>query len=96
MMTPPRAAVVRRAILDLLEEIGGEHNDDELHLLLIGLGHRIARADVADSLTWLAAAELVRAERLGPFVVARILSAGRDVASGLSVVEGIHRHKTGE
>lgn len=91
--------VVRRAILDLLEEIGGEHNDDELTLLLNQLGHRVARRDIAAQLRWLAMDEpgpLVHAEQLGPYVVARILPDGRDVAAGRLLVEGISRHKTGE
>ena len=42
-MIPPLALpIVRRAILDLLEEIGGEHNHDTLTLQLRSLGHRVA------------------------------------------------------
>lgn len=91
--------VVRRAMLDLLEEIGGEHNDDSLALLLNQLGHRVARRDIAEQLRWLASGEhgcaLVTAEDLGPYVVASILPDGRDVAAGRLTVQGISRHKTG-
>ena len=91
--------VIRRAILDLLTDIGGEHNDDTLSMLLVQLGHRVARRDVADQLRWLAddgEAPLVKVELLGPYLVARALPDGRDVAEGRLIVEGVSRHKTGE
>lgn len=90
------ASVVRRAILDLLEDIGGEHNDQELQLLLNSLGHRLSRANVQATILWLQVAGLVKAEMVGPFSVCSILPAGRDVAQGLEVAEGISRHKTGD
>lgn len=96
-MIPPLALpVVRRAILDLLEEIGGEHNHDTLTLQLRQLGHRIAARDVAEQLRWLDSVGLVKAEELGAFTVARILTDGRDVATGQLAYEGVSRHKTGE
>lgn len=88
--------VVRRAILDLLEEIGGEHNDDVITMNLVALGHRVARRDIHDQLLWLGEQGLAHAESLGPYVVARILPDGRDVANGTLVVDGVSRHKTGE
>jgi hypothetical protein len=89
--------VVRRAIIDLLFDIGGEQNDDVLTQLLNGLGHRVARRDVAEQLAWLAnEAKLIRLEDLGPYKVARILADGRDVAEGRLLVEGIYRFKTGD
>lgn len=90
------APLIRRAILDLLNDIGGEQNDDVLSMLLAQLGHRIARRDVADQLRWLAEQKLIASEELGPFVVARILADGRDIAEGRLVVEGVWRHKTGD
>lgn len=90
------APLVRRAILDLLNDIGGEQNDDVLAMLLAQLGHRIARRDVADQLRWLAEQKLIASEELGPFLVARILADGRDIAEGRLVVEGVWRHKTGD
>lgn len=88
--------VVRRAILDLLEDIGGEHNHDELAMLLRALAHRVAARDVAEQLRWLASVGLVKAEEIGPYTVARIISDGRDVANGQLTFEGVSRHKTGE
>jgi len=88
--------LIRRAILDLLNDIGGEQNDDVLAMLLAQLGHRIARRDVADQLRWLAEQKLIASEELGPFLVARILADGRDIAEGRLVVEGVWRHKTGD
>jgi hypothetical protein len=91
------APLVRRAILDLLEDVGGEQNDEVLALLLNGLGHRVARRDVADQISWMAANhKLVSFEELGPYIVTRILADGRDVATGRLVIEGISRHKTGD
>lgn len=95
--------LIRRAILDLLNDAGGEHNDDVLTMLLVQLGHRVARRDVREQLVWLAGNEiagdgsrLVQVEELGPYMVARILPDGRDVAEGRLIVEGVWRHKTGE
>lgn len=88
--------LVRRAILDLMNDIGGEHNEDVLARLLAQLGHRVARRDVAEQLGWLDVTGLVRAEKLGPYTVARILPDGCDVAEGRLTVEGVHRHKTGD
>lgn len=96
-MIPPLALpIVRRAILDLLEEIGGEHNHDTLALQLRSLGHRVAARDVAEQLLWLGGAGLVHAEVLGPYTVARVLADGRDVATGQLTVEGVSRHRTGD
>lgn len=88
--------LIRRAILDLLEAVGGEHNDETLALQLNAMGHRIARRDVADQMRWLGELNLLAVEQLGPFVVARILPDGCDVAAGRLLVEGIRRHKTGD
>ncbi len=95
-MNPIIAERVRRAVLDLLEVIGGEHNDEELAMLLNQLGHRIARRHVAEVIRWLADAELVTCEELGSYVATRILPDGRDVANGVLTIDGVSRHKTGE
>lgn len=99
-MTPPLveaiAALVRRALLDLLSDIGGEHSDEVLTLQLRQLGHRVARRDVAEQLRWLAGRDLVFLEEGDAFLVARAAADGRDVASGALRVDGVARHKTGE
>ena len=96
MIPPIILPLVRRAIIDLMNDIGGEHNDDVLSQLLVQLGHRVARRDVAEQLGWLDVAGLVRSERLGPYTVARILADGRDVAEGRLQVEGVSKFKTGD
>jgi len=88
--------LIRRAILDLLHDVGGEQNDDYIAILLSELGHRIARRDIVAQLHWLAEEKLIEAEALGPYTVARILSDGRDAADGKLLVEGVWRHKTGD
>ena len=91
--------LVRRAILDLLFDIGGEHNDETLTILLNQLGHRVARRDVAEQLRWLAqddGCKLIEIEELGQFLAARILSDGRDVAQGRMIVDGVSKFKTGD
>lgn len=88
--------LVRRAILDLMHDIGGEQNDDVLAILLAELGHRIARRDVAAQMDFLADAGLIAVGTLGPYKVARILADGRDVAEGRLTVDGVWRHKTGD
>jgi hypothetical protein len=92
----PIIEVVRRAILDLLTEIGGEHNDDVVARWLVGVGHRVARREVRDQLRWLHLQDLVSLEEVGPYLVARVLADGRDVSNGLMTVDGISRHKTGD
>lgn len=86
---------VRRAILDLLADIGGEHNDEHITALLVDLGHRVARRDVAAELSWLAGQSLVLAENVGPYLVAEITPDGLDCAAGRLVINGVHRHKSG-
>jgi hypothetical protein len=87
--------VVRRAILDFLDLIGGEQSDDTLAILLNADGHRVARRDVADQLRWLGEQGLLDVEQLGDFVVARVLPDGIDAANGRLRIEGLGRHKTG-
>jgi hypothetical protein len=89
-------ALIRRAILDYLDEAGGEHNDDIISMMLNGQGHRIARRDIVAQLGWLRDAGLIHAEDVGPFTVARIKADGRDVAAGRLKVDGVWAHKTGE
>lgn len=91
--------LVRRAILDLLNDVGGEHNDQSISIFLNQLGHRVARRDVVDELRFLAKGDgipLIAVENLGPFLVARILQDGRDVAEGRLILPQIYKHKTGE
>lgn len=92
------APIIRRAILDLMEDIGGEQNDEVLTMLLVELGHRVARRDVADQLRWLAACTppLVKVDEVGPYLAARVIADGRDVAAGRLRIDGVSRHKTGE
>lgn len=90
------APLVRRAILDLLADIGGEHNHETLAVLLNELGHRVARRDVAEQLAWLDGQGLVIRETVGAFDVVRILSDGRDCAAGRYTVAGVSIYKTGE
>jgi hypothetical protein len=59
----------------------------------------VARRDVADQLLWLAqddGCKLITIEKLGPYIVARILADGRDVAEGRLAVEGVSKFKTGD
>lgn len=95
MIAPAIRPLIRRAIIDLLAEIGGEHNDHHLATLLAEVGHRVARRDVADELRWLAGQGLIRVEDVDPYVLAEILPDGEDVAASRLIVEGIYRHKTG-
>lgn len=88
--------IIRRAILDLLLDVGGEQNDDVLAILLAQLGHRVARVDVAEQLEWLALRNLVIVEAVGPFNVGRSTHLGRDVAAGKLRAKDVSPHKTGE
>lgn len=91
----PILPVVRRAIIDLLDDIGSQQNDDVISRLLVSLGHRIARRDVVEQLQWLAEMGLAETEQIGPYLAAEILPDGSDVAAGRLRVDGISRYKTG-
>lgn len=85
-------AVIRRAILDFMNEIGGEQSDDTLTLLLKQRGHPVARRTVVEQMRWLADAGLIAAEEVEPFLLAQILPDGEDVANGHFFYDGVHRH----
>lgn len=94
MIAPVLVPIIRRAILDLVLDTGGEMNDEELTLLLNGIGHRVARRNVCDELRWLADRELLDLQSTPHFIIVRSTSDGRDVASGRLRVDGVSRHKT--
>lgn len=96
MIAPAILPLVRRAIVDLLADVGGEHNDDVLAVLLQRLGHPLARRDVREQLLWLGEQGLATIEQLGPYVVARATADARDLAAGRLSVTGVDRHKSGE
>lgn len=88
--------LIRRAILDLLYDVGGEQNDDYIEILLSGLGHRVARVDIVPELLWMAELGLIEVEKEGPYYIARILANGRAIAEGKLKIDGIRPHKTGD
>ena len=87
---------VRRAILDLVDDVGGEINDEVLALLLAELGQRVARSDVRSELQWLADAGLLKVEAVGSFLVASSTGDGRDLAAGKLRRDGVSPHKVGQ
>lgn len=97
MIPDPILPLVRRAILDLINDVGGEENDDVLTIMLTGLGHRFPRPAVAEQMRWLADHDmrLLEITECGPYTVAAILPNGREVAEGRLKLDGIWRHKTG-
>jgi len=97
MIPAPILPLVRRAILDLINDVGGEENDDVLTIMLTGLGHRFPRPAVAEQMRWLAdhGMKLLEITDVGSYVVAAILPNGREVAEGRLKLDGIWRHKTG-
>lgn len=96
MIQPGILPLIRRAILDLLNDVGGEQNDDYIEILLSGLGHRVARVDIVPELLWMAERGLIEVTEEGPYHIARILANGRAVADGKLKVEGVRPHKTGD
>lgn len=95
-LAAPIQPLVRRAILDLILDVGGESNDDVVTILLAELGHRVARSEVRTELEWLRDKGLVKLEESGAYLVATSTSDGRDVAMGRLRHDGVSRHKTGE
>lgn len=97
MIPAPILPLIRRAILDLINDVGGEENDDVLTIMLTGLGHRFPRPAVAEQMLWLADHDmrLLEVTDCGPYTVAAILPNGREVAEGRLKLDGIWRHKTG-
>lgn len=96
MINPLLSALIRRAILDLVEDTGGELNDEVITLMLNELGHRVARSVARKEIAWLHQLGLVRMDVAAEFLIVRSTQAGRDVANGLLRFEGVSRHKTGE
>ena len=96
MIHPALQPVIRRAILDLIFDVGGAVDDDTATILLNEIGHRIARSDVAAEIRWLADKGLVRLTETPAMLVIASTSDGRDTAMGRLRFEGVSRHKTGE
>lgn len=96
MTNPVTAPLIRRALLELLTEIGGEQNHEVLAALLNEAGQRVAVSDTRTELEWLRDAGCIHAEQLGPFLMARILADGRDIAEGRKNVDGVWRYRLGE
>lgn len=96
MIHPALQPVIRRAILDLIFDVGGEVDDDTATILLNEIGHRVARSDVAAEIRWLADKGLVRLIETPAMLVIASTSDGRDTAMGRLRFEGVSRHKTGE
>lgn len=94
-MNEGRAAIVRRGLLDLINDIGGENSDDTLTQLLRVRGHRLSGDDVIEQMRWLGEHGFLVVETLSLFTVASITRRGIDVAIGQSVVEGVYQHKVG-
>lgn len=88
-------ALIRRAILTVLHEFGGEHNHSEIAAVMNELGHRVSRRDIVDHLKFLAEADLVAIEPLEMFTVATITGDGVDLVEGKLTVEGVSRFKAG-
>lgn len=96
MIHPKLAPIVRRAILDLILDVGGEVDDDTATILLNEIGHPVARADVAAEIRWLHDKGLLKLRPTPAMLVIASTSDGRDVAMGRLRFEGVSRHKTGE
>lgn len=96
MIHPKIAPVVRRAILDLILDVGGEINDDTVTILLNELGHRVGGPDVVEELRWLAGYDLLKLQEYPALTVVSSTSAGRAAAAGTMTFKGVSRHKTGE
>lgn len=86
---------VRRGILDVLHEIGGEHSHAEIAAIMNEIGHRVSRRDVIAHIDFLSQAGLVTAEKLDLFTVATLTADGVDAAEGTLRVEGVARFKAG-
>lgn len=86
--------LVRRAILDLVQDTGGEMNDDVITVLLNRIGHRVARREVRQEMIWLGAHGLLKTYELDTFLIASSTPDGRDIAKGVLRVDGVSRHRT--
>jgi hypothetical protein len=88
--------LIRRAILDLVLDVGGEVNDDDVTILLNELGHRVGAPDVVDEFDWLGAKELLKVQKYPAYTVVSSTKLGRAIAAGTMRYEGVSPHKTGE
>jgi len=88
--------VIRRAILDVVLDVGGEVNDEDVTILLNELGHRVGGPDVVEEFNWLGAQGLLKLQEYPAYVVVSSTKAGRAVAAGTMRYDGVYQHKTGE
>lgn len=66
-------------------------NSSVLHMALERFGHATTRDLVKTDLAWLSEQGLVKAEAMGPVLVATATERGLDVASGRATVPGVAR-----
>jgi len=86
----------RLVLLRLLAEARGYTlNASILTMALQRFGHDAARAVVLADLDWLDEIGLIQHIERDPVVVAKLTSAGADVAAGRSVVTGVKRPAPG-
>lgn len=86
------AAQRRLAILQILAASpSGALNTAIIDRALDDAGLRTPRTAVDADVTWLHGEALVTASRTGPYLVAAITQAGRDVAAGEDTHEGVAR-----
>ena len=80
----------RLALLQVLAEAGGySHKETVLQEALLALGLAMSRDRIRTQLHWLTEQDLVELTDVAGLQVARLRSAGSDVARGLSKVPGV-------
>lgn len=88
-----KSSTDRRAILEILSDVGGRYHDERIANLLNSLGVIIARDEVVGHLQWMNDQHLAFCEKLGHLWVVQVLPAGRDVAAGRKIVDGVSPFK---
>lgn len=82
---------LRLAILQIIDEAGGETNSRILATELPHAGHRISADRLRTELAWLAEQDAVTLAESGSMHVVTLTERGADLAAGRATIPGIRR-----
>lgn len=86
-----QAEHARLSILRALEALRYQSNDSIIKDSCSEFGNQMSSDQVRSQLCWLEEQGLVTIDRKGNYLIATLTSRGQDVASGLSLVDGVKR-----
>ena len=82
---------LRLAILQIIDDAGGETNSRILASEMPGAGHRISADRLRTELAWLAEQDAVTLAETGSMHVVALTERGADLATGRTAIPGLRR-----